>query len=67
MQLTIDDREVGSFEIVRYTFEHVDNNPKIIIHQVRVNDADGNFIKFAKLSGVYSYLSEYDVTFKKLY
>jgi hypothetical protein len=66
MRLIINDREVGSFEIVRYTFEHINKNPKIIIHQVRVNDVDGNFIKFAKLSGVYSYLSDYDVTFKKL-
>jgi hypothetical protein len=66
MRLIINDREVGSFEIVRYTFEHINNNPKIIIHQVRVNDVDGNFIKFAKLSWVYSYLSDYDVTFKKL-
>ncbi len=66
MRLMINDREVGSFEIVRYTFEYIDNNPKIIIHQVRVNDVDGNFIKFAKLSGVYEYLSSYNVTFKKL-
>ena len=57
---------VGSFEIVRYHFAMIGGNPKIVIEQIRVNDKDGRYIKFAKLREVLPYLSQYPVTFKRL-
>jgi hypothetical protein len=54
-----------NLEIVRYGFEEINREPKIIIHQVRVNDENGKYIKFAKLKDVESFLSEYKVTFRK--
>lgn len=57
-------REIGSLEIVRYNFEMIDGEPKIIIHMVKVLDKEGKYIKFAKLKDVLPYLSEYPITFK---
>jgi len=57
---------VGSFEIVRYRFDLVDGEPKIIIEMVKVLDQDGKYIKFAKLKEVLPFLSQYPVKFKKL-
>lgn len=58
--------KVGSFEIVKYRFDFIDNEPKIIIEMVKVLDKNGKYIKFAKLKDVLNYLSLYPVTFKKL-
>jgi hypothetical protein len=64
--LVINGKTVGSFEIVRYNFQIVSGEPKILISQVKVLDVDGKYIKFAKCDGVIKYLSLYPVTFKKL-
>lgn len=54
-------KEVGNLEIVRYEY----NGDTIEIKQIRVNDKDGNYIKFAKLKDVINHLSDYPVTFRK--
>ena len=55
-----------SLEVVRYNFEYVGNEPKIVIHQIRVNDENGKYIKFAPLKDVVEYLNKYPVTFREL-
>jgi hypothetical protein len=56
--------EVGSFEIVRYRFDLINNEPKIIIEMIKVLDKDGKYIKFAKLKEVLPYLNQYPIKFK---
>jgi hypothetical protein len=58
--------EIGSFEIVKYRFDLVNGDPKIIIEMVKVLDINGKYIKFAKLKEVLPYLSQYPVKFKTL-
>lgn len=53
-------KKAHSLEIVRYDYDGQD----IIIKQIKVLDEKGNYIKFAKLKNVISYLSEYPVKFK---
>jgi|TARA_B100001094_G_C17782896_1_gene600605 hypothetical protein len=60
-------REIGSFEITRYSYDLVDNEPKIVISMVKVLDKKGKYIKFAKLKEVEPYLCLYPVTFKSFY
>jgi hypothetical protein len=57
---------VGSFEIVRYKFEYLDLQPKIIIEMVKVLDTQGKYIKFASLKEVIEFLPLYPVKFKKI-
>ena len=57
-------KKPSSFEIVKYHFEMVNNEPKILISMVKVLDEDGNYIKFAKLKEVLPYLSKFPVRFK---
>lgn len=59
-------KEIGSFEIVKYRFEFINSEPKIIIEMVKVLDTQGKYIKFAKLKEVLPYLSQYPTYFKKL-
>lgn len=59
-------REVGSLEVTKYRFDYIDEDPKIIIEQVKVLDKNGAYIKFAKLQGVIDYLSKYPIKFKQL-
>lgn len=59
-------KEVGSFEITKYSFDMVDSEPKIVISMIKVLDQNGKYIKFAKLKEVKKYLCSYPVTFKKL-
>ena len=58
-------KKVGRFEITRYSFEMIDDEPKIVISMVKVLDTDGKYIKFAKLKEVEPYLSMYPVSFAK--
>jgi hypothetical protein len=58
--------EVGSFEIVKYKFEFINSEPKIIIEMIKVLDINGKYIKFAKLKDVLPYLSKYPINFKNL-
>lgn len=60
-------RKPASFEIVRYSFEFIDGNPKIIIHQIKVLDNEGKYIKFASNEKVFKYLKDYPVTFKNTF
>lgn len=62
----MENKKVGSLEVVRYKFGYVDGEPKIIIEQVKVLDTEGKYIKFAKLEGVFDFLSKYPITFKKI-
>lgn len=55
---------IGSLEIVKYDFKEIDGEPKIVISMVKVLDTDGNYIKFAKLKEVVSYLHKYPVKFR---
>ena len=57
-------KETGSLEVVKYRFEKINGEPKIIIDMVKVLDKNGKYIKFAKLEGVVNYLSKYPVKFK---
>jgi hypothetical protein len=58
--------EIGSFEIVRYRFDLINGEPKIIIEMIKVLDKNGNYIKFAKLKEVLPYLSQYPIKFKTI-
>jgi hypothetical protein len=64
--MIINGKELGSFEIVRYSFDQVKGEPKILIHQIKALDVNGEYIKFAKLESVMPYLCEYPIRFKKL-
>jgi hypothetical protein len=57
-------KKVGSLEITRYSYEMIDNEPKIVISMIKVLDEEGRYIKFAKLKEIELYLSKYAVTFK---
>jgi hypothetical protein len=59
-------KEIGSLEIIKYRFDYIDGEPKIIIDMVKVLDKNGNYIKFAKLEGVVDYLSKYPIKFKEI-
>jgi hypothetical protein len=59
-------KETGSLEVVKYRFEKINGEPKIIIDMVKVLDKNGQYIKFAKLEGVVNYLSKYPIKFKEL-
>jgi hypothetical protein len=58
--------EIGSFEIVRYRFDLINGEPKIIIEMIKVLDQNGKYIKFAKLKEVLPYLSQYPIKFKMI-
>jgi len=62
--MEINGRKVGSFEITTYYIGQTETGPKIIIEKVKVLDTEGNYIKFAKLEGVISYLNKYPVVWK---
>jgi hypothetical protein len=64
--MIINGKQLGSFEIVRYSFDQVKGEPKILIHQIKALDVNGAYIKFAKLEAVLPYLSHYPITFKDL-
>ena len=64
--MIINGKELGSFEIVRYSFDQVKGEPKILIHQIKAIDVNGAYIKFAKLESVLPYLSQYPIKFKDL-
>jgi len=53
-------REIGSFEITRYSYDLVDNEPKIVISMVKVLDKKGKYIKFAKLKEKKNHSNETD-------
>jgi hypothetical protein len=57
-------KKIGSLEVIKYDFELVNGNPKIVISMIKVLDEDGKYIKFAKLEEVLPYLSKYPITFK---
>lgn len=59
-------KETGSLEVVKYRFEKINGEPKIIIDMVKVLDKNGQYIKFAKLEGVVNYLSKYPIKFKEI-
>tara|TARA_R110002153_G_scaffold260023_1_gene419851 strand:+ start:64 stop:249 length:186 start_codon:yes stop_codon:yes gene_type:complete len=59
-------KKIGSFEITRYHYELVDDEPKIVISMVKVLDKEGKYIKFAKLKEVEPFLSKFPVKFKSL-
>lgn len=59
-------KKIGSLEVVKYRFEKINGEPKIIIEMVKVLDTDGKYIKFAKLEGVVNYLSKYPIKFKEI-
>jgi hypothetical protein len=64
--MIINGKELGSFEIVRYSFDQVKGEPKILIHQIKALDVNGAYIKFAKLEAVLPYLSQYPIFFKNV-
>jgi len=57
---------VGSLEVIKYEFEVINGEPKIVISMVKVLDINGKYIKFAKLEDVNPYLSKYPISFKQL-
>ena len=56
---------LGSFEVIKYRFELINNEPKIIIEMIKALDKNGKYIKFVKLEKVIGYLSHYPITFKQ--
>lgn len=63
--LSIDQLKNIDFEIVRYSAEFINGEPKIVIHQIKVN-VGGKYYKFGKLHDVFHYLSECRTNFKRL-
>lgn len=59
-------KKIGSLEVIKYNFELIDGNPKIVISMIKVLDEDGKYIKFAKLENILPYLSKYPITFKEI-
>lgn len=59
-------KEIGSLEVVRYKYELVDGDPKIVISMIKVLDTEGAYIKFAKLKEVEPFLSKFQIKFKPL-
>ena len=59
-------KQIGSLEVVRYKYELVDGDPKIVISMIKVLDTEGKYIKFAKLKEVEPFLSEFQIKFKSL-
>jgi len=59
-------KKIGSLEVVRYKYELVDGDPKIVISMIKVLDTEGKYIKFAKLKEVEPFLSEFQIKFKSL-
>lgn len=55
---------IESLEIVRYKFERVDNEPKIIIEMVKALDENGKYIKFLSMKDVEPLLPKLPVTFR---
>ena len=53
-------------EIVKYNWQLVNGDPKIVISMVKVMEDDGTYIKFAKLKEILPYLSGHPVAFKPL-
>lgn len=62
----MENRKVGSFEIVKYKVVVQEGHPKIVIEMIKVLDEDGEYIKFARLKDVFGYLSKYPVTFRPI-
>ena len=60
----MESKKVGSLEVVKYRFDTINEEPKIIIEMIKVLDTDGKYIKFAKLKNVVDYLSKYPIKFK---
>ena len=57
--------QIGSLEIVKYDFQQVNGEPKIVISMVKVLDTDGKYLKFAKLKEVEPYLAKFPIRFKE--
>lgn len=51
-------------EITRYDWQMVGRDPKIVIHQVKLMEDDGTYIKFGKLKDVIDLLPYHPVTFR---
>jgi len=60
----MESKKVGSLEVVKYKFDTINEEPRIIIEMIKVLDTDGKYIKFAKLKNVVDYLSKYPIKFK---
>lgn len=59
-------RETASIEVVRYRFDLVKSEPKIIIEMVKLLDKEGKYIKFAPMSEAIDLLSKYPIKFTSL-
>ena len=62
--MIIDGRQVGSFEVVTYSVEFINDKPKIVISMIKALDTNGKYIKFIGMKDAEPYLSKYPVTFK---
>ena len=62
MDITINERKVASFEVVKY--EMVNGN--IQISMIKALDPEGKYIKFVKLDKVLPYLSKFPIHFKSI-
>ena len=58
-------KEIGRLEVTKYSFEMIENEPKIVISMIKVLDTEDKYIKFAKLKEVAPYLSMYPISFAK--
>jgi transcriptional regulator NrdR family protein len=60
-------KKPAKLEVVRYSFEFIEGNPKIIIHQIKVLDKNNKYIKFASLEKAFKHLKDYPITFKNIF
>jgi hypothetical protein len=58
-------KKIGRLEVTKYSFEMIENEPKIVISMIKVLDTEDKYIKFAKLKEVAPYLSMYPISFAK--
>lgn len=57
--------QIGSLEIVKYDFQQINGEPKIVISMIKVLDQNGDYVKFAKLKDVEAYLAKFPIRFKE--
>lgn len=62
--MIIDGRQIGSFEVVTYSVEFINDKPKIVISMIKALDTNGKYIKFIGMKDVEPYLSKYPIKFK---
>lgn len=57
-------KEIDNLEVVKYSYEEIDGEPKIVISMIRANDKNDKYIKFLKMRDAIKILSDKQVKFR---